>query len=115
MRRFLLIGMSGAALAGLAAWWCLSGAVQTRGGTADAEQIVPVPHAPFSSHASDPSPSPSPLAVQAFFDHLVIAPCNLAPITEQDVSSQVDGIFEDIRVDLGQPVGQGALLGQLDD
>lgn len=50
-----------------------------------------------------------------FYDPVVVTACNLAPILEQDVSSQVDGVFQEIRTDLGHKVNPGDLLGRLDD
>ena len=114
MRRFLLIGLSGAALAGLAAWWSLSGAVHSHStGRPSGPNAASAPEKGTDSNI--PGDADSAKGGQAFFDPLVIAPCNLAPISEQDVSSQVDGIFDDIVVDLGQQVRKGEVLGRLDD
>ena len=48
-------------------------------------------------------------------DSIVVASCSLGPVGQQDVSSQVDGVFRAVLVDLGQQVTRGRLLGRLDD
>jgi WD40 repeat protein len=113
MRRFCLIGLSGAVLAGLATWWSLSGAVHShpKGRAAESNELPPAKDGISLVKERDALGK----ADQAYFDPLEIAPCNLIPIFEQDVSSQVDGIFDEIRVDVGHQVRKGDLLGQLDD
>jgi WD40 repeat protein/biotin carboxyl carrier protein len=49
------------------------------------------------------------------YDPIVITPCNIVPLHEQTVSSQVDGILESVLVDLGHQVQKGELLTTLDD
>jgi WD40 repeat protein len=56
-----------------------------------------------------------PGPAQAFYDAVEVSPCTLAPRGEQDVSSQVDGVFQEVVVELGQRVRRGQLLGRLDD
>jgi WD40 repeat protein/biotin carboxyl carrier protein len=46
---------------------------------------------------------------------LVIFPCTLVPVREQDVSSPIDGVLREVVVALGNPVRAGQLLGHLDD
>lgn len=114
MRRLLLLGLSGVILTGFVAWWSLSGALHsqpteraapsTEHSSARDGTIVDTVSYPKASEAG-----------QAYFDPLEIAPCNLTPIVEQDVSSQVDGIFDEVLVDVGRQVRKGDLLGQLDD
>ena len=117
MRRFLLV-LSVAALAGLAAWWSFSRAADSHAPTQPVESksqpsakdmASAIPNRTASSMAAAAKPS------QAFFDPLEIAPCALTPISEQDVSSQVDGIFNEVLVDVGHQVRKGDLLGRLDD
>jgi WD40 repeat protein len=117
MRRFVILGLCGAALAGLAAWWSFSGAADSlaKGRHAESKERT---SAPDRSSVQEQNAAGNPGAArtaQAFFDPLDIAPCNLTPIFEQDVSSQVDGIFDDILVDVGHQVRKGDLLGRLDD
>jgi WD40 repeat protein len=122
MRRFLVIFVSGLILAGIALWWMNSGSlhsVQTESkkvsGTFSGELA--------DFHAPDGGPEKVPDTIfeapaqknQAFYDPLVIAPCNLVPISEQDVSSQVDGIFDEVSADLGKQVRKAEVLGRLDD
>ena len=118
MRRFLLFGLSGAILAGLAAWWSLRGAAQSqpKGHLAESSENPHANGGPSAVKQQDVVSNHSiARAEQAFFDPLEIAPCNVVPIFEQDVSSQVDGIFDEILVDVGRQVRKGDLLGQLDD
>ena len=49
------------------------------------------------------------------YDPVIVTPCNLVPLQEQNISSQVDGILEEVLVDLGQQVEQGQLLARLDN
>ncbi len=118
MRRFFWFAVSGAVLAGLAACWALVGDFR-----AQSRWQVSENREPSSAHKmlslvkqqATASPQDSAKLGQAFFDPLEIGPCNLAPISEQDVSSQVDGIFDEILVDVGHQVHKQALLGRLDD
>jgi WD40 repeat protein/biotin carboxyl carrier protein len=54
-------------------------------------------------------------AGRPLYDPVVIGPCNLTPLEEQEVSSQVEGTLKEVRVDLGQPVAADEVLAQLDD
>jgi WD40 repeat protein/biotin carboxyl carrier protein len=119
MRRILVVCLSGVVLAGIALWWMSSGAVRS-----DQAKKYSATNASADPRSASPSQlaqgllaetlAPHPKS-QAFYDPLVIAPCNLIPISEQDVSSQVDGIFEEIAADLGKQVRKGEVLGRLDD
>ncbi len=116
MRRFFLIGSCGAALAVLAACWSLSTRGEGQGPKGESGDSSPCGE--YSAPVVSPGNfllAPRPSSLVAFFDPLEIAPCNLTPIFEQDVSSQVDGIFDEILVDVGRQVRKGDLLGQLDD
>ncbi|MBI2803685.1 MAG: efflux RND transporter periplasmic adaptor subunit [Planctomycetes bacterium] len=118
MRRFLLIGLSGAALAVLAAWWSFSGAAdsQAKGPIAGSNEYPAVKvGASFVRDRDVASNHRAAKVSKSLFDPLEIAPCNLTPIVEQDVSSQVDGIFDEVFVDVGKQVRKGDPLGQLDD
>ena len=52
---------------------------------------------------------------EVLYDPVVLGPCSVTPVAEQDVSSQIDGALEAVVVDLGQQVVPGQVLGQLDD
>jgi WD40 repeat protein/biotin carboxyl carrier protein len=100
-------------------WWMNSGAVHSD--QTGKSAALPEP-ADLKSDTSAQAPQESVAGKfapaqnnQAFYDPLVIAPCNLVPISEQDVSSQVDGIFEEVSADLGKQVRKGEVLGRLDD
>jgi WD40 repeat protein len=51
----------------------------------------------------------------ALHDPVVVPSCSLVPVQEQDVSSQIDGVLQDVVADLGQSVVPGQVLGRLDD
>src|ERR1700689_5293949 len=108
MRRFVLVSVAGLVLAALAGWWSLSGTVRF-------EPRVAKTHPAAAKDQAPPrfEPAESVNGKQAFYDPLVIGPCNLSPIFEQDVSSQVDGLLDDIYVDLGRQVRKGEVLGRL--
>ncbi len=110
----IVFGLIFAALAGLAVWWFSATALsQPTGPAADLSAPTAVNHSALFVDERNPSASGRPS--QAFFDPLEIGPCNLTPILEQDVSSQVDGIFDEVIVDVGRQVQKGDLLGRLDD
>jgi WD40 repeat protein/biotin carboxyl carrier protein len=52
---------------------------------------------------------------RALYDPVVVGPCNLVPLQEQDVSSPLDGILDEVAVHLGKQVDAGEVLGRLDD
>ena len=61
------------------------------------------------------TPEREPILRQVLADPIVVGPCNLFPVAEQDVSSQVDGVLREFLADLGKQVNQGELLARLDD
>jgi WD40 repeat protein/biotin carboxyl carrier protein len=118
MRRFFTIGLSVAVLAFLATWWFFSEPAHSRptGDAAPPNEAAPSKNDLSNVKSKDTMRNPGIAnASQALFDPLEVAPCNLTPIFEQDVSSQVDGIFDAVHVDVGRQVLKGDLLGQLDD
>jgi multidrug efflux pump subunit AcrA (membrane-fusion protein) len=48
-------------------------------------------------------------------DAFVVTSCTVVPAQEQEVSSQLDGVFRELLVDVGQTVARGQVLGRLDD
>jgi WD40 repeat protein/biotin carboxyl carrier protein len=48
-------------------------------------------------------------------DPIMVGPCSVRAVKEQDVSSQVDGVFREVIVDLGRHVAVNEVLGRLDD
>jgi WD40 repeat protein/biotin carboxyl carrier protein len=112
MRRLMIFVVAGVIVSGLAVWWMNSGTVRSNSDSKFVEKQFP----------AEPETSAKEMILanlsgsdRAFYDPLVIAPCNLVPVSEQDVSSQVDGVFDAIHVALGQHVDRGDLLGKLDD
>jgi WD40 repeat protein/biotin carboxyl carrier protein len=97
-------------------WWNSSGSSRTKPWTPGrpdndikAAKEVPFLATPLSSGNAAPAGS------VPMYDPVVVSPCHLAPIQEQEVSSQVDGVVQEILVELGQRVRQGDVLGRLDD
>jgi WD40 repeat protein len=68
-----------------------------------------------SATAAEPVQTLPPPAGPPLQDSILVSPCNLLPAAEQDVASQIEGVLEEVAVDLGQPVERGQLLGRLDD
>src|SRR4051812_37933953 len=80
--------------------------------------------APDESRREEAEKAAAPVAVAqitlprrgaVLFDPVVVTPCNVVPLHEQNLSSQVDGLIEEMRVDLGDQVKRGDLLARLDD
>jgi len=110
MRR-ILIGLTlGLLVAGIVAWqfWTPSpDQVQAEATPLQhtaVEETLPVRSAP-----SRQGP------VGAYHDPVVVGPCNIFPIAEQDVASPMDGMIREVIAELGQPVSRGQLLARLDD
>jgi WD40 repeat protein/biotin carboxyl carrier protein len=61
------------------------------------------------------SQAAAPKSGAIVYDPVTVTPCNLVPLLEQNISSQVDGIVEEILGDLGHQVKKGELLARLDD
>src|SRR5438477_4627199 len=101
MRRVAILMVAGVIASGVALWWQGTGSVSTIAAPRGAARLE-TRGDKESAFVSD-GLAASPLADRppAFYDPLVIAPCNLAPIAEQDVSSQVDGVLEVIQAELG--------------
>jgi multidrug efflux pump subunit AcrA (membrane-fusion protein) len=119
MWRFSVLLLGTLLLGTVIFWWMKGGA-----SGADAERPNVPPAAVFTAKSSEPSP-PRPASVapspelpspgRALPDAVVVAPCNLLPIREQEISSQVDGMLHEIPVRLGDQVRAGQVLGRLND
>src|SRR5579864_6705739 len=105
-----------AALIAVAFWWTRAGS-RTDGAGMLEPLTVPVERLP--AQALTPAPGLPPLTAagtgRALYDPVMVGPCNLVPGQEQDVSSALDGILEEVVADLGKQVEAGAVLGRLDD
>jgi WD40 repeat protein len=117
MRRYLIIASSAVVLSVLAASWSFFWTVQSHPKELNTDSIFPLSAKQGTSvtQRNAGGKDGAADASQAFFDPLEIGPCNLTPHSEQDVSSQVDGIFDDVLVDVGHQVRKGDVLGRLDD
>jgi WD40 repeat protein/biotin carboxyl carrier protein len=112
MWRIIALVLGAVCLAGTALWWARAGdsakpSAASPGGQAAA---LPVAAPPDEAPAPDAA-APGPV----LRDPVVVPSCSLVPVQEQDVSSQVDGVFQEVRVDLGARVARGQVLGRLDD
>jgi WD40 repeat protein/biotin carboxyl carrier protein len=117
MRRNVGLAIIATVLVSLGLWWSRVGSNRTDGVAIPAEVNV----------AATAGPSPAPLRVpvtgrfdsidpaRPLYDPISVGPCNLVPLEEQEVASQVDGTIKDLRIELGQKVAAGELLAQLDD
>jgi WD40 repeat protein len=116
MRRSLVLCAVVLVLVSLTLWWLSGRADRIEGaGTMDAltaEAGEGAAHSPAHSGSLDLSEAP---AASAFYDPLVIGPCNVVPAQEQEVSSQVEGVVREILADLGHQVRPGQILARLDD
>lgn len=94
-------------------WWTGQGSNHLGAGESDsAREPLPAPtklaDAMQSSSAAAEPGAPA-------FDPILVSPCTLAPIQEQNVSSPIDGVLTDVIVSLGARVSRGQHLAQLDD
>ena len=114
-RTFGLLAVT-VALVSLALWWTRAGANRTDAALRpDAPPSTPVAP-PLGAAAPALLPARSSVdASSPFYDPVVIGPCNLSPLYEQEVSSQVEGMLKEVTVDLGQRVGPNDVLARLDD
>jgi WD40 repeat protein/biotin carboxyl carrier protein len=108
-----------AALIGLTCWWARGHASRVEGEgvmerlPSTVSQRVGKPSVP--GHRVSSQPRLDLAGGTALYDPVVVGPCHLVAAEEQDVSSQTDGVLEEVLADLGQPVRGGQLLARLDD
>jgi WD40 repeat protein len=102
-------------ICGMALWWARAGASPDE--PAPVAAASPERDVPPRRAAASPSVAVAEATgtAEALRDPVVVHSCGLVPVQEQDVSSQVDGVFQDLLVDLGAQVGRGQVLGRLDD
>src|SRR5262245_23648241 len=102
-------------LCGSAVWWARVEGAGTE--SADAVELAPVRLPAVTAPAAKATPLPAgpPSQGPILYDPVVVSSCNLVPLQEQDVSSQIDAEFRDVLVDLGSQVKSGEVLGRLDD
>jgi WD40 repeat protein/biotin carboxyl carrier protein len=116
MWRVIALVLGAGCLAGTALWWARAGASGASpdgvraGGPGSSAPAVPNAAPPDEAPTAD-APPPGPV----LRDPVVVPSCSLVPVQEQDISSQVDGVFQDVRVELGARVARGQVLGRLDD
>jgi WD40 repeat protein len=118
--RFLAVLAAVILTAGLILWWMgalhfLTATVPTADAAEEplltnSADRVPVPPRARTS----PAPDGATAGATWLPDPVRVAGCNLSPVREQDISSQVDGVFQRITVRLGSPVVRGQLLGRLE-
>jgi len=116
MRRTIGLVAAVTLLVSVALWWTRAGAARTDGAPRPAETAaVAAEHTPATAAKTAVRPLRLPVGGRPLFDPVSVGPCNLAPLDEQEVASQVEGTLKELRVDLGQRVGAGEVLGVLDD
>jgi WD40 repeat protein/biotin carboxyl carrier protein len=98
---------------GMALWWSRSSAPTA----AAADDPAPAPVATGGPPVAGATGGPPAATAEAFplRDPVVVAACSLTPVQEQDVSSQLDGVLQEVVCDLGTAVRRGQVLGRLDD
>jgi WD40 repeat protein len=80
--------------------------------TAALTAALPPRSSPWETGQGAPAPAQP---TEALHDPILVGPCHLFPIAEQDVSCQIDGAIDDIAVELGQIINAGQLVARLDD
>lgn len=117
MRRLLTVVTVVALISG-AVYWAQHRPVADAGAEAvSAAEAVPlevgrIPDLPLPDADEEPLPPP---ALRPAFDPVVLGPCNLFPAGEQEVASPMDGVCQEVLVQLGQQVRRDQLLARLDD
>jgi WD40 repeat protein/multidrug efflux pump subunit AcrA (membrane-fusion protein) len=115
------LGLAGliAAVSGGIYYWGRPGGVAVTAAEAPPGPAVAVPGPADVPLITMPAvknrPVSGPATAPALHDPVLVSPCNVFPVSEQDVSSQLDGVLQEVAVDLGQPVARGQLLARLDD
>jgi WD40 repeat protein/biotin carboxyl carrier protein len=118
MKRSVGLLAAGLVVVTVGFWWTRGGRARTE--AAPAEQPARAAVAPPDAAGAAPAragavPTASASPGRALYDAVVVGPCNLAPLQEQDISSQVEGTLLEMTADLGQPVRPGQALARLDD
>ncbi|MFO0925505.1 MAG: efflux RND transporter periplasmic adaptor subunit [Gemmataceae bacterium] len=75
-------------------------------------EVAKIPELPSVDEPVEPVPS---AVARPAVDPILIGPCNLYPDGEQEVSSPLDGVCQEVAVRLGESVRRGQLLARLDD
>src|SRR5687767_11966646 len=121
MRRAFIVLVAALFATGFIYWRATAGTGRADGSPVDvgpAASTVPPTDlpatAPRATAEIDPLRTAALAGVGPLYDPVVIGPCNLFPHAEQDVSSPIDGVLEDVVADLGQRVAAGELLARLD-
>jgi len=111
---------AGLGLITLGVWWTKAGSSRTQGAPPlEASAALPSASsliAPATDQGSiSAQAGVTPWPARVLHDPVVIGPCPIAPVAEQDISSQVEGVLHELVVSLGQQVRQGQVLAKLDD
>jgi WD40 repeat protein/biotin carboxyl carrier protein len=113
MRRVLVAAAVSALTVAVIIWRAKGGSDRARG----EDELPPWPAATPSREVLEAPPDDAPplLAGGPLHDPVVVGPCNLFPHGELEVSSPIEGVLEEVAVDLGRPVAAGDVLARLDD
>lgn len=117
MRRLLIVVTVVALVSGAVYWAQHRPAADAGADAGPAAEAVPlevgrIPDLPLADVDDEPPPPP---ALRPAFDPVVLGPCNLFPAGEQEVASPMDGVCQEVLVQLGQQVRRDQLLARLDD
>lgn len=115
MRRLLLVVVALGVVSGFAYWHLAFWSAPVEIGATETTARTDLPPKTDLSESKKRLLPPALHSGQVFHDPVVLGPCTLAPIAEQDVSSQIDGVFDVVQAELGQSVRTGQILGRLDD
>jgi WD40 repeat protein/biotin carboxyl carrier protein len=113
MRRVLVATAVSALIVAAIIWRAKGGGDRVRG-----EDELPTRPAATPGRAALEAPPDDALPLPAggpLHDPVVVGPCNLFPHGELEVSSPIEGVLEEVAVDLGRPVAAGDVLARLDD
>ncbi len=97
-------------------WWLNSGSRHSNAAAGAATDVAAQEkNNPLRPASVNISQFPLPISGPVAHDPVVVTPCNIVPAQEQNISSQVDSILDEMLVDLGRQVSKGELLAKLDD
>src|SRR5262249_26771403 len=102
-KRLVMVGALGLTV-GFFFWWVSSGGQKPTAAAAALVDRNADDHEGTAGEEAVITQVTPPAKNASAFDPVVIGPCNVVPYHEQNVSSQVDGVLEEVRVDLGDVV-----------
>jgi multidrug efflux pump subunit AcrA (membrane-fusion protein) len=116
--KYLFVLIGAVLLMSVALWWHARATDQGEGPPPESRAPVSPQSAGLGNMATGLKPLPALAAsgvTTVVADPILVTPCTLIPIQEQEIASQLDGVIQAMRVELGQKVSAGECLAQLDD